>query len=1417
MEILNVRTLKTVLILFIFTSSSLAQQISIDQASFVAKRWAESQNQQAEISNIICKTVENDTIIYIVNFQKAWVMVSANMSLRPILGFSFDSQYTAKGEPNNVKSLFRFYAYAARQNREIGINYLSDWESAQSKVEKSSSSSGTVEPLLPVTWNQDWPYNAYCPEDSEMGSAFNGRHNTSCGPTAFAQILRYWKYPVRGTGSHSYYYDRFGTTVSANFGSTEYNWDNMPVSLDYDDPESRYKDIANLMVHAAVAVDKSWSSGGSLSQYTSAAVRYFGYAPTCRILYRDDYSNTAWHSIFRDDLNNGRPIMICANSAGSADPWEYGINYGHYFVCDGYYGSDYYHINWGWEGSGNGYFPLFSFGSFVFHNHALIGLEPNYDKKELVLSEPHSNDNNTVVLMHFDGDLNNESSLSENPSQNGSVSFEDNSSLGLGQCLYLNNSDQANQSHLSIPDNDNLDLDGDWTIEMWFKPNSFGNSGNEQFTMVSKPDNNGNYNANYSASIMPNNHYIERSLVCSFYPSPDIENNTGTIRTDKGFLNSGQWYHFSFIRNTSDKTMSLVIHDSNKKLIHYASDSYHAERAANPRLNSNPLYIGFGYYSKTYFNGYIDELRISNVVREFEITSTSLALTTPNGGEAWQSGTLQAIRWTSQNIANLKIEYSINNGDSWQLISESYSANQGSYFWQVPDIVSKECLVKISDVSNDNVFQTSSAVFEIFDHSELTLLAPNGGESYQCGSEIPIIWETHGINNIDISFSSDGGGSWSPIISGHSVDDIPFYWTVPSVTTSNYKIKIGDGNISTESAGSFTVVETEVPGGPYVPIANTVILTSFDKNLDNKSGSSSNAIPNGNLSYSLNTERGMGYCIDLDGSSYLTIAHNESLNLSGDWTIEAWIKVGSYSSALQYIVNKPGDNDNYQANYALQLQPWWDNVLHGFYFSDTETRINVTDMKPSLDQWYHVRFTRNVADSEISIVVHDINWNEISSNSREFSGTDVLLSSKDLRIGEGFIGSLDELRISTADQIRQDINLSTGWNILSFNVEPDNTDLLDVVQPLIDDEILHKIIDEGGNILQHMPWGWVNNIGDIANTEGYYIKVNSDVSLSIYGTIVPCPFDIDLYTGWNIMGYPCQNPEDAIAVLQALIDAGKVSKVIDEGGNILQYMPWGWVNNIGDLLPGEGYYIKLSENASITFEEPGEPTSLKTKYSGIETSETEFFMNSHPGNPYLPMTIVLTDVDNLGYDSEIGIFDGDLCVGAGIINNDKIYISAAADDPYTPEIDGFINGNTITIKVFDRVHGRAYVLEPELIQGDYRFSPLETYIGSLKSCTKDLLKTGLENNYLGLSFPNPASDYTTIEYGLAETSSVTLTVYNQLGKTISVLNITDQPSGIHQYIIDWKNLGQGIYYYRLVTKGESGYFIETKKMIVNKY
>lgn len=90
----------------------------------------------------------------------------------------------------------------------------------------------------------------------------------------------------------------------------------------------------------------------------------------------------------------------------------------------------------------------------------------------------------------------------------------------------------------------------------------------------------------------------------------------------------------------------------------------------------------------------------------------SLALVSPNGGDFLRPGTQYSITWTSSRIDSLKIECSL--GDSrWEQIVASTPASEGTFLWNVPDTISVDCRIRISDVRNSTVQDTSDSTFSI--------------------------------------------------------------------------------------------------------------------------------------------------------------------------------------------------------------------------------------------------------------------------------------------------------------------------------------------------------------------------------------------------------------------------------------------------------------------------------------------------------------------------------------------------------------------------------------------------------------------------------------------------------------------------------------------------------------------------------
>ncbi len=207
-----------------------------------------------------------------------------------------------------------------------------------------------ISQLLSTKWGQGDPYNKECPMVSGRRSV------TGCVATAMAQIMRYHRWPEVGTGSHSYRMSN-GATVSADFSSTEYDWDNMTDTYTMFSSNTRKNAVARLMYHCGVSVNMNYSpdaSGASSFDVAGAFIKYFGYDPGIRYEERAFYTDSEWEDMVYRELAEGRPVLYSGVTVK---------NEGHAFVCDGYSGDGLYHFNWGWEGVYDGDFLITGAGA----------------------------------------------------------------------------------------------------------------------------------------------------------------------------------------------------------------------------------------------------------------------------------------------------------------------------------------------------------------------------------------------------------------------------------------------------------------------------------------------------------------------------------------------------------------------------------------------------------------------------------------------------------------------------------------------------------------------------------------------------------------------------------------------------------------------------------------------------------------------------------------------------------------------------------------------------------------------------------------------------------------------------------------------------------------------------------------------
>ncbi|MBT4483374.1 MAG: T9SS type A sorting domain-containing protein, partial [Candidatus Latescibacteria bacterium] len=168
------------------------------------------------------------------------------------------------------------------------------------------------------------------------------------------------------------------------------------------------------------------------------------------------------------------------------------------------------------------------------------------------------------------------------------------------------------------------------------------------------------------------------------------------------------------------------------------------------------------------------------------------------------------IQWESHRIATVKIEYSSDNGNKWTTIESSIDASTGAYEWAVPDIASTECLVRITDTSDANMFVISAGVFSVIDPTFLTLLIPNGEEELVAGSSFDIQWDSFRISNVRIEYTPDDGTRWVNVVSSTDAATGTYAWTVPDVESANCLVRLtdtADGNRKVLSEASFSIIQ----------------------------------------------------------------------------------------------------------------------------------------------------------------------------------------------------------------------------------------------------------------------------------------------------------------------------------------------------------------------------------------------------------------------------------------------------------------------------------------------------------------------------------------------------------------------------------------------------------------------------------
>jgi hypothetical protein len=365
------------------------------------------------------------------------------------------------------------------------------------------------------------------------------------------------------------------------------------------------------------------------------------------------------------------------------------------------------------------------------------------------------------------------------------------------------------------------------------------------------------------------------------------------------------------------------------------------------------------------------------------------------------------------------------------------------------------------------------------------------------------------------------------------------------------------------------------------------------------------------------------------------------------------------------------------------------------------------------------------------------------------------------------------------------INVSNSWNMLSVpGTNPVGMTPLDWWSSLT------------GSVYKFVPGSGYQTITTTTVGEGYWEKNNGASTYNYPALQIVTHNPIPATAGWNLIG----GFEDVVDVNALTTSTGNIIYPI------YKYNPGAGYANATTLDPGYGYWVKVSQNCTITI-----PDLLaKSGKGGV----TEQLFKENWGK------ITVTDAEGSSYtlygvSGEVnldnyelpplpptGVFD--VRFGSGRVAEDM------SSSGQTIEMRGVVYPVTV------RVEGMDIRLQ------DVTGSGMNTMLKSGKSVTisdsriDKLMVSGetiptvyaLEQNY-----PNPFNPSTVIEFSLPEdVSNVKLSIYNALGEKVAELVNTGLTAGKYSYQWNAKNVATGMYIYELRTDK----FVSIRKMLLLK-
>ncbi|MCF8371348.1 MAG: T9SS type A sorting domain-containing protein [Bacteroidales bacterium] len=707
----------------------------------------------------------------------------------------------------------------------------------------------------------------------------------------------------------------------------------------------------------------------------------------------------------------------------------------------------------------------------------------------------------------------------------------------------------------------------------------------------------------------------------------------------------------------------------------------------------------------------------------------------------------------------------------------------------------------------------------------LTVTDANGcsdNDTYFVSQPASAVYITENINHVTVAGGNDG---WISTYALGGTSPYTYAWSTGSNAQNIYNLIAGTYTLTVTDANGCTEIESYVVNDGSAP---TLYVTAFTADVTcygGNNGEINSTVSGGVPPYSYLWSNGS---VSADpagliaGTYSVTVTDAMGSTATGSWTINQ----PTLLTVTNTVVSTScfGGNDGEVYVYPTgAISPYsynWSNGYTGQYligvvagtYSVTITDANgclymnsyVVSEPPALLITYTKTdvSTAGGADGAIDLTVSGGNpgytylWST-GALTQDISG--LMAGYYDVTVSDSNgCTAYETIEITEPGGLDvQNINLVAGWSIISTYIIP--------VQPLIDSIFapvvtITAIVKNGAGAVYWPAFG-VNSIGNAVLGQGYQVKMNASAMLPVTGTaVVPELTPITIPAGWSIIAYLRQVPGDAVAMMSPIVSNIAIMK---NGGGAVYWPAFG-VNGIGNMLPGQGYQIKLNATSTLTYPANSVPSKLN-----VEPMQPMFYQQPAATGNNMTIGFPTSAFLNLPMiGDEVGVFNSQgLLVGSAIFDGSNLAIPIWGDDDLTPETDGLTYAEGFELRTWNGELEQGITIE-SWTEGDGLYERDAIQIANKVSFTNmDAMAYSLDQNV-----PNPYGATTRIAFYLPETSNISLTIYDVLGNVMDVAAEGEFQAGQHSIELDGSQYAMGTYFYRLIAND----FVCTKQMEVGR-